>query len=456
MNTKSQNKIIVNKFGGGILAPEYVLLMIKRIKEQMKKSYQPIIIVSAINGITDDLEKFLSILEKNKKLSKQNNSLIKKFIKKIRAKHIQIINSVKIDKKNQQIAITEINNLLKNLEIDFERKNKFNSLDIFQDKILSYGEKLSTIFFTEFLNSNNLPAKKYFAENIPIITDSNHLNANIDFKKSAKNINAKFKNIKSIPIIAGFTGISKNKNATTLGRGGTDTTACFIGAAMKTEKIILWKDVNGVLSADPQIVKNAKTIRFLSYLEAEEAGKIIHDKAMQYVKKTKTAVEVASISDYSRRTLISANGSKQKGAKIIGFKKGLTMMVVSGDGINEYGFLFEISKILNLLALNMVLIRNTRDSLQIVVDSRNGNLKKAIDAIKKKNCEIDASPVNMVTLIGNLDWKTANIFNDTLIKTCPNPQIGAFPYKDCVRLEAIVKTDEMEKVMQNFHKIFIE
>ncbi|MCK5460150.1 hypothetical protein KAI52_03480 [Candidatus Parcubacteria bacterium] len=297
---------------------------------------------------------------------------------------------------------------------------------------------------------------KIFSENIPIITDDNHLNANIDFEKSIKNITAKFKNIKSIPIISGFTGISKNGDTTTLGRGGTDTTACFIGVAMKASKIILWKNVNGILSADPRIIKNTKTIPYLSYIEAEESGKIIHNKAMQYVKKIKISVEVASISDYSRRTLISANNSKYKGAKIIGFKKGLTMMVVSGDGINEYGFLFEISKILNLLSLNMVLIRNTRDSLQIVVDSKNGNLKKAIRELKKRNCEINASPVNMVTLIGNLDWKTVNIFNNALLKICPDPQIGAFPYKNCVRLEAIVRTNEMEKVMRNFHRIFIK
>ena len=62
----------------------------------------------------------------------------------------------------------------------------------------------------------------------------------------------------------------------------------------------------------------------------------------------------------------------------------------------------------------------------------------------------------MVTLIGNLDWKTVNIFNNALLKICPDPQIGAFPYKNCVRLEAIVRTNEMEKVMRNFHRIFIK
>ena len=448
MSTGTQNKIIVDKFGGGIITHEFILLIKERIKEQVKNGYHPIVVVSALNGTTDELINLFSVAEKT--------GLIKKNIEKIRTKHVQMIDFVKINKKDRQLVIAEIDDLLKGLETDLQKKDEFNSLDIFQDKILSYGEKLSTVFFVGFLNSNNLMAQKYFAEDLPIITDNDHLDANIDYKGSAKNICAKLKKIRSIPVIAGFTGISKNKETTTLGRGGTDTTACFIGSAINAEKIILWKNVNGVLSADPRIVKNVKTIPFLSYLEAEEAGKIIHDKAMQYVKKTNKDIEVASIIDHSKKTLISMNGSKQKGAKIIGFKKGLAMMIVSGDGINKHGFLFEISKILNLFALNMVLIRNTRDSLQIVVDSRNGNLKKAINAIKNNNCEIDTSPVNMVTLIGNLDWKTVSIFNNTLIKTCPDPQIGAFPYKDCVRLEAIVKTDEMEKVMQNFHKIFIK
>lgn len=448
MKTKTQNRIIVNKFGGGILTQKFILLIKKQIKEQIENGFYPIVVISALNGVTDILENLL--------LYKKNKEIEKKSIEKIRTKHIKMINFVKMDKKNQQIAITEIDNLLKNLEIDFQKIRKFNSLDIFRDKILSYGEKMSTIFFTEFLNSSNLFSQKLFAENIPIITDDNYLNANIDYKISAKNIRAKLKNIKSIPVIAGFTGITKNNRTTILGRGGTDTTACFVGAAVKANKIILWKDVNGVLSADPRIVKNTKTVSCLSYIEAEEAGKIIHNKAMQYVEKTRTTVEVASIINYNNKTLIKADSSKQKGAKIIGFKKGLAMIIVSGNGINEHGFLFEISKILNLLALNMVLIRNTRDSLQIVVGSRNKNLKKAIKEIKKKNCKISASPVNMVMLIGNLDWKIVSTFNNTLIKICPDPQIGAFPYKNCARLEAIVKTDEMKKVMRGFHKIFIK
>ena len=305
------------------------------------------------------------------------------------------------------------------------------------------------------MNVNDIKAKIFLAEDIPITTDNVHLNANINYNEASRNTRKTLKSMNAIPIINGFTGRDKDGNITTLGRGGTDTTACFVGAALKADRVVLWKDTKGVLSADPRIIQNAKTIAYLSYEEAVESGKIVHDKAISYVKDSKTPLEIVSISDTKKYTLVGPQSKEDVGAKIIGFKKELMLMVITDDRVSEYGFLFGVAKILSFHKINMVLIRNTRDSLHVVVENDNVNLEKALEELKRKKYLICCWPVCMITLIGSLNWKMVNIFNDVLLENCSNPQLGAFPYKHCVRLEAVVKSTEMKKVMRELHKKFI-
>jgi aspartate kinase len=222
-------KIIINKFGGGILKKELIPFMEKRLKEEIKTGYLPVVVVSALPGVTD------------------------KLLNEAKGESMQI-----------------------------------------KDKIISNGEKESAKMFAEYLNNLGMKAEVFEAEDI-LVTDDNFGNANIIYNLSEKNAQKKLSSLEKIPVIPGFIGKTKNGDTTTLGRGGTDTTACFVGAALRASKVVLWKDVDGVMSANPKIVKTAKTVPFVSYQEAEEAGKIIHDKAIQYVKMHDTPIEIASL-----------------------------------------------------------------------------------------------------------------------------------------------------------------
>lgn len=446
------------------MVPEFILAAKDRISEQLNNGKNPVIVVSALKGVTDELLLFYNLLKdkikRNQKIGRSSEKYVEKlinpFLLGLRQKHADMMNHAQIGQEEQKKILLELDKTLDNLKSDLMVVIRFGSLTIFQDKILAYGEKLASIFFSGFLSSNNISADYIFAEEIPIVTDSKYSNANIDYEVSEQGLKKIFHDQKGVIVIPGFTGKNIEGNITTLGRGGTDTTACFVAAALRAEKVILWKDVPGVLSADPKIVPEAKTVEYVSYAEAEESGKVIHDKAIQYVKMHETEAEVASIVDPEKKTIVGPESSGNKGAKMISFKKGLYLILITDEGMSEYGFLNGITKIFNDYEINMVLIRNTRDSLQIVVEENNGELEKALLELREKDYGIIDSPVNMVTLIGSLDWKMVNTFNDALISMCPDAQIGAFPYKDCIRLEAIVKTEEMEKVIRGFHKIFIK
>ena len=361
-------KIIVNKFGGGILIKNFIPLMVERLREQIKDGYSPIVVISALPGVTDEL------------LKNSDES----FLKTLKEKHIQIMTDINFNKEWLEKAEIELNKLFADLKNDLKLTKTVLANE---DKIIAYGEKLSATIFTFYLNMLNLPAQRFLAEEIPIITDDNFKNANIVYEISEKNIQEnlqeKIYNSKVIPVIPGFTGRTAEGKTTTLGRGGTDTTACFVGSALRVEKVILWKDVNGVLSTDPKIVPEAKTIENINYQEAKRAGKIIHDKAIQYVKLFNTPLEIASITNPELKTEVSKIKQPENGAKIISYKK------------------------------------------------------------------------DTIFMLGNFDAQHVNSLNNLLIKLKIDLNPNTFLYKNCAMLKAVVKTDNINKVIKVLHKEFI-
>jgi aspartate kinase len=243
---------------------------------------------------------------------------------------------------------------------------------------------------------------------------------------------------------------------TTLGRGGTDTTACFVGASLNADKIILWKDVGGVLSADPKIIKQAKTIQFINYFEAEEAGKVIHDKAIQYVKMHKTPIEIASLANPKLKTRIGELKKMEKGAKIVSVKKDLHFILITDENIKLNDLLILVSETFKKYKIDITLISNTRYSLQIIADNKNHQLEKACDELKNKVEEIEVTNASMIFLVGWFDAKDVSNMNDLLVKHDADLLISAFYYENCYRMEAVIKTEDISKIMKVVYKKFIK
>jgi aspartate kinase len=440
--------IIVNKFGGGILTRDLIPFIKTRLIEQQKKGHQSIAVVSAMPKVTDEI---LSFIE-NYKINK-NKVIITSFIADLKGKHEKIIDSLGIKNENQKEAKNELALTLIKLQNSLLAIDKIDNKT--EDQIVSYGEKLSAIIFTHFLNSYNLKAKMFLAEEIPIITDDNFKNANINYKISEKNLKNKLSKINDIVVIPGFTGITRDGNVTTLGRGGTDTTACFVGAVLKAEKIILWKDVGGVLSADPKIIKKAKTIPFINYFEAEEAGKVIHDKAIQYVKMFKTPIQIASLADPKKKTNIGEIKKIEKGAKIVSTKKDLNFILITDENIKLNDLLIITSDIFKKYKIDITLISNTRYALQIVADNKNNELEKACYELRSKVEEIEITKASMIFLVGWFEAKDVSNFNDLLVKHDTDLLISAFYYENCYRMEVVIKTDDLNKIMKIVYNKFI-
>lgn len=166
-----------------------------------------------------------------------------------------------------------------------------------KDMLLSVGERVSMSLLAMVLEKKGVPAVSFTGSQAGVITTEEHTNAKI-IDVRPKRLITVFENNK-IPIIAGFQGVSQTGEITTLGRGGSDTTAVAIAVALGAEKVVFFKDVDGVCSKDPKKFDDASLYERLTYDEAlkvigEGSGAILHPRSVLLAKKNNLVMHVRS------------------------------------------------------------------------------------------------------------------------------------------------------------------
>ena len=218
------------------------------------------------------------------------------------------------------------------------------------DALISTGEKVSAALLAMALQQIGVPAKSFSASQISMKTTSTYSKARIldvDGKKIQETLDAGI-----IPIITGFQGITESGDVTTLGRGGSDTTAVAIAAQMKAERCDIYTDVDGIYTTDPRIVPEAKkldTITMEEMLEmAGQGAKVIQIRAVEFANKYKVPVRVLSSFEYGNGTLISLEENNMENGLVSGiaFQKDqikFTLHGVSDTPGMAYGILGPLS-----------------------------------------------------------------------------------------------------------------
>ena len=175
-----------------------------------------------------------------------------------------------------------------------------------KDLIMSCGELISAVVMVQTLKQLNITAVALNGMQAGIITDDNFNNANI-MKIIPDNLLA-ISGRGEVPVVTGFQGVSENGEITTFGRGGSDTTASILAAALKADLIEIYSDVEGILTADPQKIKNATHIPNVSYTEAVEmankGANVIHPQAVQIASKFNIPIRMFSTSNKDRVTIV--------------------------------------------------------------------------------------------------------------------------------------------------------
>lgn len=187
-----------------------------------------------------------------------------------------------------------------------------------QDMLLACGETISSVVFTQSLKELGIQATALSGAQAGFITNNDHTNAKIVEMKCKRLISELESH--DVVVVAGFQGAAENGDITTIGRGGSDTSAAALGAALGAETIDIFTDVNGMMTADPRIVERARPLSVVTYNEvcnmAYQGAKVIHPRAVEIAMQAKIPMRIRSTYSDSPGTLVTSLSHQQIGSDV--------------------------------------------------------------------------------------------------------------------------------------------
>ena len=400
---------LVMKFGGtAINSADKVRHIASLIKSQKEKGNNEIVgVISAARGMTDKI----SSIPLNIKTS--DKQFITDFLKDTNYIHINIIDNAIKNEKLKNAARSVLTALIKELEDILTGVLLLGEITPKSlDYLMSFGERLSTPIVSFALRDLGSLSEYLTGKEAGILTDSNYGEARPLLDTTRLRVVHKIEPLLSsnvIPIVTGFIGADQNGNTTTIGRGGSDYTATIIASSIDADEVWFLGDVDGLMTADPKIVSEARVIREVSFAEAMEmalfGAKYMHPRALEPVMDTKIPVRIRNAFKVDHQgTLISQNLTKtsQKTVKSITAIRHTALIDVSGGGM--VGAPGTAAKIFDALAknrVNIMMISQSPSESSISIVVRRDELDKAITTLE-------------LNLLGKI-VKRVNINNDVAV-----------------------------------------
>jgi aspartate kinase len=370
----------VFKFGGASVKDAEG---IKNVFDLLNKvgAEEVLLVISAMGKTTNALE----VVIKN---YFEKSSAFHASLQEVRKYHNQILLDL-FEDEDHEVFFT-VNSHLADLEY-FLRSNKSPNYNFVYDQVISYGEIVSTTIVSYYLNEKGLKNNWIDVRNF-IKTDTNYRDANVDWEQTQKLISKGIKK-KTVNITQGFIGSDANNFTTTLGREGSDYTAAIFAYCLSAESVTIWKDVPGVMNADPRYFENAVLLNQISYKEAIElafyGASVIHPKTLQPLQRKEIPLYVKSfINPLLPGTSVSKGEDLEPKTSCFIVKKNQLLLSLSSI---DFSFIMEenISEIFSLFyqyKMKVSLIQNSAISFSVCMEDKfeNFNELKAILAKKFK------------------------------------------------------------------------
>ena len=338
-----------------------------------------LLVISAMGKTTNALE----IVIKN--YFDKSNELYAS-LQDIRKYHNQILLDLFEDEEHE--VFFDINAHFDDLEY-FVRSNKSPNYSFVYDQIISIGELVSTTIVSHYLNFSGI-SNQWLDVRQYIKTDNNYRDANVDWEHTQKLI-SKINRKKSLFVTQGFIGADENNFTTTLGREGSDYTAAIFAYCLGAESVTIWKDVPGVLNADPRYFENAVLLNQISYREAIElafyGASVIHPKTLQPLQKKEIPLFVKSfINPTLPGTKVSKGVDLEPKTSCFIVKKNQVLISLSSI---DFSFIMEenISEIFALFhkyKIKVSLIQNSAISFSVCVEDKFDKFKELKTILSKK------------------------------------------------------------------------
>lgn len=352
---------------------------VKNLAEVLKTvGYKNVlIVVSAMGKTTNALEVVIKNYFENKA---QLNSAIQDVIK--------FHNNILLDlfENESHPIFKKTTNLFRELD-DFLRTNKSPDYNYVYDQTISYGELVSTTIISAYLNNIGIK-NNWIDARTHIKTDNYYRRANVNWEATQKNIISSLDK-KILNITQGFLGSDANNFTTTLGREGSDYTAAIYAYCLNAERVTIWKDVPGVLNADPRYFENAQLLDQISYEEAIElafyGASVIHPKTLQPLQRKEIPLYVKSfLNPKDNGTRVGKGIALQPNIPCFILKKNQVLISLSSL---DFSYIVEdnISEIFQLLhtyKMKVDVIQNSAISFSVCVENIFNNLEKLLQHLK--------------------------------------------------------------------------
>lgn len=445
----------VMKFGGSSLAnAERIMYVSKLIRKHCELGYRPIIVCSAMGKTTNSL---LSAGE-----FALDGSI---FIDSLRTLHMTTIKQLGLPSSTAaqiEELLVELEKLLEGIKCIGELTPRT------RDLLVSFGERMSIRLVSANLNKLGIPSQGFDSWNVGMQTSSDFGNADIlpSTYDKVKETFGKFDTM-MVPVITGFIAHDPNGRVTTVGRGGSDLTATVIGAGVSVDEVQVWKDVDGIMTADPRLVTSARPVNEVTYEEAAElasfGAEVLHPISMQPAIASNIPVRVKnSYNPSAIGTIITATRNKGNSlVTAITSKNNIeTIDIISTRMLGAYGFLSTVFRLFEECAVSVDVVASSDVSVSVTVDKKNTEQQNILKLISKLQTFAEATILKercIVSIICNLEKS-----NEVMAKAfatmeklgiqCEMLSQGASK----VNISIVVQMEEKDALIKALHSVFFE
>ena len=372
----------VYKFGGASVRTADGVRNLAHIVEGEENLF---IIVSAMGKTTNALERVFAAMQKVQKEEAYAE------ISEIEAYHAAIINDLwgEPTKLEEVDALfTELRDLIDNTVY------RTHDAELWYDTIVAFGELVSTTIISKYLNKTGL-RNRWIDMRTTFVTNPRHKDANVNIKLSEPRLKAALENTGvGVFVGQGFIGAAPDGTTTTLGREGSDYSAAVVAHILEAESMSVWKDVDGVLNADPKVFKDAVKIDALNYLDTIElaysGAQIIHPKTIKPLQNKNIPLYVRPFGDKSKPGTVINASAEHVTLPIMIYKRDQVFMIIRSK---DFSFVMEekfavIFSLLDRFRIKTHLINNSAVDLGLSVDA-SWHIDELIEALETENFEVE-------------------------------------------------------------------
>jgi len=375
------------KFGGSSLSKPERIRNAARIVQQFSQDNEIVVVASALGEVTDLLLELGNFAVKGE--ARRANTIRAR----LQEFHSNVAKSIAAGPDRKSLA-RRIDQLNSELQKTVDGIVHFQEMSLrSRDYLLSFGERFATQILASALRALDLRARPFTGGEAGITTDDTFGEAKPLIEMSYHQLRRRLDPLiakREIPIVAGFIAMSTEGDVTTLGRGGSDYTASLVGSALDADEIWIWTDVDGLMTADPRIVKYAKVLSQVSFGEALElsyfGAKMMHPRALQPASKSKIPVRIrSSWKPDLDGTLVSSKETKDNGrvVKAVSIIRDVGIVTVGGAGmIGAPGVAAKVFQTLGSNNINVIMISQGSSEATISTVVPRKDVDRAVRALQ--------------------------------------------------------------------------